>query len=475
MSGEDDLDEGGRVSASPTLPVVSIGSASGSRSPFAEDRDYSDVTLSDEDEDEDDNGEIRQAESPVAGTSARRQYKTVNGKKRIDMTPPDQLLSIAQKRGKKLSILKKADRAIHEYIRCTALTRIVHGSNHWKLAESHVDLGEAYLDLKGYAPQAEYHAETAKSIMLHGAHVSESVQEKATIYKVLIRMYYILGRATTVMKKYPSEQYLMKADRIAQERSRLECVTDEDCDKMDIQLYLAMAKLYGRQKKYALAAEKYDKAIELMERVYGRDSLRLIHVLHDYGKLEQSKGRHANHEKAIDLFQQAHDVATANYKQGSAESYLNECLVSCTTIHGPHHPRSLMVQDELARLLIRTDRLEEAMTMLKSSINPKCQAFGDYSEQVSDTYKLMGSIHLSQSNIERALRSYKKCYNIEQLVLGKNHRKTKDTLRTMELLMSSPGISNKFVLNTEDELQKRPRFNSVVSRGTALGGFKPQT
>ena len=28
------------------------------------------------------------------------------------------------------------------------------------------------------------------------------------------------------------------------------------------------------------------------------------------------------------------------------------------------------------------------------------------------------------------------CYGIEQLVLGKSHRKTKDTLRTMELLMS---------------------------------------
>ncbi|KAL8559959.1 hypothetical protein ACOMHN_041430 [Nucella lapillus] len=296
-----------------------------------------------------------------------------------------------------------------------------------------------------------------------------------------------------------AEQYLMKADRIAQEQSRLDCVTDQTCDKTDIKLYLAMARLYGRQKKYAVAGEKYDKAVDLMEKVYGRDSLRLITVLHDYGKLEQSKGRHANHEKVIDLFQQAHDVASANYKEGSqqtvdtalalaqayastgkdeaegsAESYLNECLANCTALRGPHHASSLMVQDELARLLIRTDRHEEAMTMLKSGINPKCQAFGDYSEQVSDTYKLMGSVHLTQGNIERALRAYKKCYGIEQLVLGKNHRKTKDTLRTMELLMSSPGMANKFVLNAEDELQKRPRFNSVVNRNSSLGGYKPQ-
>ena len=43
---------------------------------------------------------------------------------------------------------------------------------------------------------------------------------------------------------------------------------------------------------------------------------------------------------------------------GSAESYLNECYANCSAIHGPHHPRSLLVQDELARLLIRTDRHE---------------------------------------------------------------------------------------------------------------------
>ena len=39
----------------------------------------------------------------------------------------------------------------------------------------------------------------------------------------------------------------------------------------------------------------------------------------------------------------------------------------------------------------------------------------------------------------------------------------------------SPGMANKFVINSEDLLQKRPRFNSVVSRGTALGGFKSQS
>lgn len=33
-------------------------------------------------------------------------------------------------------------------IRCTALTRIVHGDGHWKMARAHVNLAAAYLDHK---------------------------------------------------------------------------------------------------------------------------------------------------------------------------------------------------------------------------------------------------------------------------------------------------------------------------------------
>ena len=43
----------------------------------------------------------------------------------------------------------QADKAIHERVRILALTRIVYGSTHWKLAEAHVSLAEDYLELKG--------------------------------------------------------------------------------------------------------------------------------------------------------------------------------------------------------------------------------------------------------------------------------------------------------------------------------------
>lgn len=45
--------------------------------------------------------------------------------------------------------LLQVDKVIKELTKCLALNRILHGAGHWKLARSHANLGEAYLDLKG--------------------------------------------------------------------------------------------------------------------------------------------------------------------------------------------------------------------------------------------------------------------------------------------------------------------------------------
>ncbi|XP_053390845.1 tetratricopeptide repeat protein 23-like [Mercenaria mercenaria] len=412
--------------------------------------------------------------------------KTVNGKKSVNMTPPDKLLEKANRMAKKLSAAKKADKAVKERIRILALTRIVYGSAHWKLAEAHVNLAEDYLELKGYNAQAEYHTENAMTIMLNSVTTTTTEREKADVFGVLFQINYIQGKAQIAMKKYSeADTALAKADRAYQACSKLSCVTDDQCDDMEIKLAQTSARLSWRQKKYAVAGSQYDKVIDLTKRRYGEDAIELIQLYQEGGRLEQSKGRLANHDKAIDMFLQAHSIAAANYKyaseeivdtalalaqayastgreeaESSAESYLNECLSSCTTVYGPDHKKTLEVQDELARLLIRTERETDALEMLRSSLPLKNEVYGEYSENVADTHKLIASVHLAQGNIEKALRAYKKCLNIETLVLGKNHKKTKDSERTIDILMASPGLSKKFVLNKEDELKKRPRFNN---------------
>lgn len=41
--------------------------------------------------------------------------------------------------------------------------------------------------------------------------------------------------------------------------------------------------------------------------------MELVPVYQGLGKVEQSRGEHANHEKAIEYFTQAHSIASARY------------------------------------------------------------------------------------------------------------------------------------------------------------------
>ncbi|PIK46737.1 putative tetratricopeptide repeat protein 23 [Apostichopus japonicus] len=149
--------------------------------------------------------------------------------------------------------------------------------------------------------------------------------------------------------------------------------------------------------------------------------------------LEQSKGKHANHDQAVESFLQAHTIAVDKYSgqseevadtahklalaysesataeaETAAEQYLAESLGILQVLHGPHHPKTLAVQEDLCKLMLRMDRSDEAVTALKTLIAAKIETFGDWSEEVGDSYKLFGSIQLSQGYLEKALKNFKK-------------------------------------------------------------------
>ncbi|KAK2181197.1 hypothetical protein NP493_407g05026 [Ridgeia piscesae] len=444
-----------------------------------------------------------QVETNNLDSSARRRRRkkqtSRNGINGIDMTPPDRLLRHAERRAKKYMEKKKASSAIKELIRCTALARIVYRDGHWKLASSYVNLAQGYFDLKGYAAQTEYHCETAIAILRQSVQPAQSSTDRPKIREVFIRAYYNMARALGTLKKYQAaEQALTKAENIFHEWIKLPQVSEDDMETTEIQLSLASARLNARQEKFPLATSYYEKVLDLTKRRYGNEAIQLIPVYQGLGRVEQSKGKHADHETAIEYYLQAHTIASANkslsitykhtpllqlskslsitYKHTpllQAESYLNECLTTYQVKCGPNSEKTLRVQDELARLMVRSDRQPESIKMLRSTIEAKSEVYGDLSPEVADTWKLIGSIHLSQGDTEKGLRCLKKCYNIECLVYGTNSRKTKDTQRTIDLLLANPTVASKHKKGKGDDIKNRPRFNSIVNTST-VGAHKSQ-
>ncbi|CAH1790174.1 unnamed protein product [Owenia fusiformis] len=486
-------------------PIVDVSSEKGGKLNTAR-TDITDSTYrsdSFDDDDDDDNESIEQDEDIASedekheksSTSRKthRKKKIKKGRHVIDMTPPDKLLKKCQKKAKHYATLKKNDKALRELIKCTALARIVYGDGHWKYASAYYALAEGYLELKGYGPQSKEHADTAKAIMMSGIATSSSESEKASIMELLMNIHFILGRALTMLQKYPeAEAALTKAEQVANKRSKLSCVKDSEIDDDDTKIFMAVARLYAKQQKHASATEYFERALEIVK-LKGDDCPELIPIYQSLGKVEQSKGKHADHEHAIEMFLQAHSISSANNKadsiataetaralasaysktgdadgETSAESYLNECLVTYQRVHGPYHQTTLDIQDDLARLMVRTGRQEEGISLLRSTVEAKQEVFGEYSGEVADVYKLIGSVYLSEGNMEKALKAFKKCHTMQKTVYGENHKKTKDTQKTLDVLLANPALSSKMGKSKADELKDRPRFNGIVSRtGTA--------
>ncbi len=117
--------------------------------------------------------------------------------------------------------------------------------------------------------------------------------------------------------------------------------------------------------------------------------------------------------------------------------------------------------------------LQEGVELLRSTLEPKAEVFGEFSPEVAETLKLIGSVQLSQGDAGKALKTLKKvwvctcacvcerdrdravracvvtacapsmrvrsplqCHDMETLVYGANSKKSRDTQKTIDLLLA---------------------------------------
>ncbi|XP_064646787.1 tetratricopeptide repeat protein 23-like [Lineus longissimus] len=440
-------------------------------------------------------------EGSVVGTpkssSRHRRRRNKNGLNEVDTSPPDKKLARSEKKAKKFSSEKKFDEALQELIRCTALARIVYGDGHWKLAEAYANLARGYFELKDYPVQAQAHAETAKNVMYNTRHVAGSDDERANIIGVNIQIHYAMGLALIALQRLnEAEKCLMTAEKQSKDRAKLNVLDVADTDEMDIKICIGLAKVNAKQQKFANSIRFLEKAIDLIKLVHGDDSIDLIPVYQSIGQVEQAKGKLANQSRAVEMYYQAHVVASEHYKEGavevaetamvlaaayaqtgdpageaSAESYMNEALITYQVAYGPNHAKTVEAEDELAKLMVRTDRQQEAISLLKKSIAAKKEVFGDNSQEVADTYKLVASVHLAQGDMELSLKFFQKCLSIETMLYGAGGKRTKNTQSSIDMIMANPRIASTQPRSKKEELKTRPRFSSIVNRSSSSGGF----
>lgn len=427
--------------------------------------------------------------------SARVRRKQKNALKDVAiMIVPEEKLAQAEQRARMHSANHKEVPAVQELVRCVALARISFGDFHWRMAHAHINLAKGYLHLKGQALQAKQHCEKAKDIMYANTQLPTSEEERGEILRCLITMFLTLGQALTGLENLKeAEQSLLKSEKVADELRRAEEVTQEEMRQVDTKINLALGRLHVKEGRWGEAVASYQRALQLVQLGKGENSTECVSIYRELAAAELARGGHDNH---VQYLLQAHSIVLTHAPSGEeegkislalaeahtssgraedhdmAEHYYQQSLQCYQAAMGPEHPLSLSVLDSYSRFLILAKNYQAASKLLQESLPAKLSTFGDFSTEVDETYRLLGGIELAQGRQRSAFKKFKKCLEIQTLLYGSQHKKTRATQQTVQLLSKSPELALVEGRTAADHLKQRPLFCAVIPKHSISGGTK---
>lgn len=380
--------------------------------------------------------------------------------------------------------------AVDEKIRAVALVRIIYGDNSVQLARVNVELGEGYLKLRRLPLQAIKHAEEARNILLEieSSRYDDSIasENRVETAAVLELIYFVLGKANKMLKKYKyADNFLQKAN-LVQRKKASDCGASLVDKYKTLETLVLLGEVSRLRKQYGHAMEWFEKAVELIETHFGSKSGELVGLHHQIGKTELQLGKEANFERVYESYEKARIVASAACGKtssayadscaclanayitegnrmhfASAETALDEAILIYTKSYGKSHRKTLEAEENLCRLLLQGSKYKEAEEKINLLIKGKTEKYGEVSEPAADAYKMLGGLFLSQNKFKSAVPKLMKCKEIYTVVLGPQSKKTKSLSKVLDSIKRSPASNE--VNIPEEKLKERPRFNNSVS------------
>uniref|UniRef100_H0XLF2 Tetratricopeptide repeat domain 23 n=1 Tax=Otolemur garnettii TaxID=30611 RepID=H0XLF2_OTOGA len=444
---------------------------------------------------------------------------------------PREKLHLCEEKAKSYTSSHNHKQAIHELVRCVALTRICYGDSHWKLAEAHVNLAQGYLQLKGLSLQAKHHAEKAKEILI--ASIVPPYNDDTDVFRCSVELFHTMGRAFLALQKFKeASENLGKAERLSKELLQCERIIKEEWIEIQARVKLSFGQVYQGQKKSKEALPHYQKALEYLEIGKGEKSLECVPVLRELAGVEQVLGFHdaaINHflqttlvedvgcilhvcsclqnflesilnrnnlrngfsfsseeqeahliiqsrnpsqeEAADSAYFVAHAALASGWSKHHdvAEQYFQESMAHLKDSEGPGRAKFFSIQDEFCQFLQMTGQKERATTILKESLEAKVRAFGDFSPEVAETYQFLSGADVAQGNYSGAHRKLRKCLQIQTLLYGAKDKRTLATKQTVDILSKAPEVAMK----PRQAAKAKVAFCTGAPQHTMLGKARP--
>ncbi|KAM7002566.1 tetratricopeptide repeat protein 23 [Tautogolabrus adspersus] len=378
------------------------------------------------------------------------------------MMPPEEKLRHFEGRAQNHEENQEFDACIQDLVRCVALTRLVYGEGHLKLAQVHVRLAKAYFQFKGWGLQAKEHLALARELLPFCSSVSSCEVEKLEALICLLSVHLTQGGSALLTDKYPleeAESSFLEAEQVLEELHQLGDINQEEKIKTELEICNGLFRVYKRQNRPEEALNQCEKSLHLLNNC-GKPE-KMCSVYRDMAAIEQDKG---HLDQAIEYLTKAHAIAVSHspeevegaqishslalifsaatepHHNDSAGRYFEQSLCAYKNSVGLQDPAFLAVQDDFCRFLLFSGQQERCVEIQKASLSSKRSTFGELSAEVAETLQLIGSVAMTEGRMKQAHRTMTKCLEILSLLYGPQHKKTKATQKAVDMLARAPEV-----------------------------------
>ncbi|XP_026167824.1 tetratricopeptide repeat protein 23 isoform X2 [Mastacembelus armatus] len=364
----------------------------------------------------------RRLDASPCGSEMSSLSQTQYAKKKLIMIPPEEKLKLFDSRAQAHENNQEFDACIQDLVRCVALTRLVYGEGHLKLAQAHARLAKAYFQFKGWGMQAQKHSTQARELLPFGSSSFHHGDEKLEVLTTLLCTHLTQGGAGLLTDKYPwvYKRQNRSEEALSQCEQSLQLLKNCDKPEKTCSVYRDMSMI--EQEKGDL-----DRAIEHLSKAHA------IAMSHSSEELE---GAQISHSLALIL-----SAAAEPHRSESAGHYFEQSLSAYKNCVGVQDPAFLAAQDDFCRFLLLNDQQERCIEIQRASLTSKRSTFGDLSAEVADTLQLIGSVEMTEGRMKQAHSTMTKCLEIQNLLYGPQHKKTKATQKAVDMLARAPDVA----------------------------------
>ncbi|KAM9352372.1 LOW QUALITY PROTEIN: tetratricopeptide repeat protein 23 [Symphorus nematophorus] len=422
--------------------------------------------------------------SPPCDSDVLSPSQTGYAKKEFIMMPPEEKLRHFDSRAQAHEDNQEFDACIRDLVHCVALTRLVYGEGHLKVAQAHARLAKAYFQFKGWGPQAQEHSALARELLPFCSSVSSCREEKLEILTCLLNIHLTQGGASLLTPNIlVAESSFLEAEQVVEDLHQRCGISQEEKIKTELEISTGLSRVYKRQNRPEEALSQCEKSLQLLTDCGLPE--KTCAVYRDMAAIEQDRG---HVDQAIEHLSKAHAIAMNHSPEELEGAQISHCLALILSAAAePHHnesagryfeqslsayknsagtqdPAFLAAQDDFCRFLLFSGQQERCVEIQRASVDAKRSTFGDLSAEVADTLQLIGSVEMTEGRMKQAHRTMTKCLEIQSLLYGPQHKNTKATQKAVDMLARAPEVAKRQLRQGRGKT-KPHIFSAVPSSG----------